>query len=137
MLNRGILGVATAVSALMLAVLLGGCSADPAPAETATSATPVASVTPTPTPQPLDALSAWNACVPVAQEQYVDTNPGSTIRPFGPETTLQTDADGKTYVIVGVVPAQKIDGVGSIVVICFISGTAGTPHVDSWTMKDV
>lgn len=93
--------------------------------------------TPTPAPQPLDALSAWNACEPVAQEQYVAENPGSAIRPFGPETTLQTDGNGKTYVIVGVSPAQPTEGVGGIVVICFLSGTADAPHVDSWTMKDV
>jgi hypothetical protein len=143
MLNRGTLRAAGAVlSALTFAVLLGGCAAGPAPARAAASAAgPVASATatatPTPAAQPLDARSAWNACEPVAQEQYVAENPGSEVRPFGTETTLQTAGDGATYVIVGVSPAQPTDGTGSIAVICFVSGTADAPHVDSWTMKDV
>lgn len=140
MSNRGILTTATAVAAtLFLSVALSGCSPGPAPADASAiaSASPTPSATEPATPQPLDARSAWNACAAVAQSNYVAQNPGSAIIPFSPATTLQSDGAGKTFVIVNVSPAQPIEGVGSIAVICTVSGTAVSARVDSWLFKDV
>jgi hypothetical protein len=117
--------------------VLSACSSGPAPAETPAAASPTATSSAVPTPAPLDARSAWNACAQVAQTEYVDKNEGSSIRPFSETTTLQTDGDGKTFVIVAVAPAHPIEGVGSIAIICSMSGTADAPHVDKWIMKDV
>jgi hypothetical protein len=144
MFTRGITrAAAAALSALTLTVLLGGCAAEPAPAETpvashsASSPTVIPTPTPTPTASPLDARSAWTACAQVAQTEYVDQNPGSTIYPFSDSMTLQTAPDGRTFITVGVAPAVPMQGSGSIAVICYLSGTAEAPHVDSYTMKDI
>ncbi|CAM5340805.1 hypothetical protein [Leifsonia shinshuensis] len=140
MSNRGILTTATAVAAtLFLSGALSGCSPGPAPADATAiaSASPTPSATESPTPQPLDARSAWNACAAVAQSNYVAQNPGSAIVPFSPATTLQTDGSGATFVVVDVRPAQPIAGVGSIAVICTVSGTAVSAQVDSWLIKDI
>lgn len=142
MFNRGILvAVAAALTAVTLTVVLGGCAAEPAPAETPvasqSASSPAETPTPTPTTLPLDARSAWNACAQVAQKEYVDQNPGSTIYPFSDSMALQTDAEAKTFITVGVAPATPMQGSGSIAVICFMSGTAEAPHVDSYTMKDI
>ncbi|WP_295127929.1 hypothetical protein [uncultured Leifsonia sp.] len=144
MSNRGNRAASSALAcALFVSVTLSACSSGPAPAETLSAASPTAaasaattSSTPA-TPAPLDARSAWNACAQVAQTEYVDKNDGSSIRPFSETTTLQTDGDGKTFVIVAVAPAHPIEGVGSIAIICSMSGTADAPHVDKWIMKDI
>jgi hypothetical protein len=150
MSNRGILSaVSAAVSALALVVLLSGCSDGPAPADATASSVPTATTptvttppvvesSPTPTPQPLDAQSAWNACAETARENYVAQNPGSSINPFDPaRDQLTTVGDGSVVMFVSVKPPQPVEGVGSIVVICTMAGTADAPVVAKWTMKDV
>ncbi|MEY9851159.1 hypothetical protein ABH923_000837 [Leifsonia sp. EB41] len=148
MSNRGILSaVYAAVSAIALVVLLSGCSAGLAPADATVSSVPTATtltattppvVESSPAPQPLDAQSAWNACAETARENYVAQNPGSSINPFEPaKDQLTTAGDGSVIMIVSVKPPQPIEGVGSIVVICTMAGTADAPVVVEWTMKDV
>ncbi len=156
MFNRAIRSKALAVvAALVVTAALSACSPKSGPTGTtvspaATTPTPVATLptpratstpsatsTPEPAAAPLDAQSAWNACVQVAQDQYVVHDEGATIRPFSSTTTLNIDGDGATTVYVFIEPSRPVEGAGSIAFICFMSGTAAAPHVDGWTWKDV
>lgn len=150
MFNRGVFSKALAVgAALVVAAALSACTPRLAPAGTsvspaATTPTPVATLpapsatsTTEPPAAPLDAQSAWNACVQVAQDQYVVHDEGATIRPFSSTTTLNIDGNGATTVYVFIEPSRPVEGAGSIAFICFMSGTASAPHVDGWTWKDV
>lgn len=142
--------VAAILSALAVVALTACTSATQPSAATGTSeASRTASASPTATPTaaaepstpaadgPLDARSAWEACRVVAEREYVAKNPGSEISPFSDRTTLDTDGDGTTYVVVGASLPEPVDGAGSMLIICTMEGTANAPVVVKWSMKDV
>lgn len=143
--------VLAAAAALSVIASLVGCTAAAAPsAQTATptsiptSARPtpahLATATAVPTPvadAPLDARSAWEACAAVADREYISSFPEAEIHPFSSHVELETDADGNPFVVVGIKPPQPLEGVGSIIVICTMAGTAAAPEVVKWTMKDI
>jgi hypothetical protein len=136
---------AAAVAVIMSAALSGCVSGAPTgPATThvaeptsTPSATPSDSAVPTPEAE-TNAQLAWKACEAVAQEQYVSTHPGASIEPFSASRdTFQDFGDGSPRMMVGVSPAEPVDGSGGIVVICTMADTGSSPTVVSWTMKDV
>lgn len=139
-----VLMVAGVAAAMMTG--LAGCtagSAAPTPAPTTTvTATATATVTATPAPaavspgDPIDALTAWNACVVLSQAEY-HPQAGSEMRPYDPAHPPTKNADGSWRMIVGYLIVPEVEGAKSNIMICDIGGTLGAPKLVSWSMKDI
>lgn len=86
---------------------------------------------------PIDAPGAWRACADIGLENYAADNPGAVLTPFDPSNPPTLNADGTYYAIAGFSLPQPTPGAQGKVVICTVGGTLGSPHVLSWTLKDV
>lgn len=124
---------------------LSGCAAGTGGVPTPTVTTTVTStVTATPAPStaspddPLDAQTAWTACAVLAQEVYGNQNPQEEMRPYDPAhppTQREDDGTWQAYVFYPLQP--PVEGAGSMVVVCQLDGTLGSPKLVKWLMKDV
>jgi hypothetical protein len=135
-----VLMVAGVAAAMMTG--LAGCTAGSAAPTTTVTATATATVTATPAPaavspgDPIDALTAWNACVVLSQAEY-HPQAGSEMRPYDPAHPPTKNADGSWRMIVGYLIVPEVEGAKSNIMICDIGGTLGAPKLVSWSMKDI
>ena len=131
-------------AALATLIALSGCAAgagagaSPAPTVTVTS-----TVTATPAPataspnEPLDAQTAWTACAVLAQEVYGRQVPTAKMTPYDPSHPPTKTSDGTWQVIIDYPIDPPVEGAGSVVVICHIGGTLGSPKLIDWATKDI
>jgi hypothetical protein len=63
--------------------------------------------------------------------------PGSAVRPYDEARAPQENADGSFSVMVGITPPKDANVNGGIVAICTMTGTAGTPKLAAFTLKDI
>ena len=140
--KAALVGATAIVSVLALAGCAAGTGAAAAPTPTPT-VTVTSTVTATPAPasaspdDPMDALTAWTACVVLAQEVYVSQAPNAKMAPYNPKTPPTKNADGTWRAIVGFPLDPPTEGAGSVVVICDIGGTKGAPTLVHWSTKDI
>ena len=129
---------AAAASLLVLAGCAAGAGSGPTPTVTVTS-----TVTATPAPataspdDPLDAQTAWTSCAVLAQEVYGSQAPNAKMNPYNPEHPPKKQADGNWEVMIGYPIDPPVEGAGSVVVICHLGGTLGSPKLIDWATKDI
>lgn len=133
---------AAAASLIALSGCAGGAAVGSSPAPTPT-VTVTSTVTATPEPavaspdDPLDALSVWTACAVLAHEVYGKDQPNETMLPYNPAHPPTKNADGTWEATVAYPINPPVEGAGSVIIICDLSGTKGAPKLIRWTGKDI
>src|SRR6478609_4293802 len=121
-----------AIASLIALTGLTGCAAgagaSATPTVTVTSTVTAAPVAASPD-DPLDALTAWTACAVLAQQVYGSMEPTEKMLPYDPSRPPTKSADGVWQVYVAYPIEPPVQGAGSVIVICHVSGTLGEPKL--------